>query len=680
MRDFQAAAVLLEQHLKSNPKDTASGLLLGLCYQQSGDLNRAEQTFLRFPDRADALYYLARVRYESGRFAEALRSLESSEKLGYPNARTKVLLGLIRFEERHYDEALRAFQQARLTAEAGDPEPSLQAGKLLFKLGRVDEARAQFERIRTHPEAIKYLSRISELDTRAKDQPPASNVQFENVTGKSGIDFVLEHHPSPTKYLPETMAGGLAVFDYDSDGLLDLYFCNGAELPSLQKRSRSDWNRLYRNLGNFRFQDVTETAGVAGAGYSIGAAVGDFDNDTHPDLFVAGVKRHHLFRNRGDGSFEDVTLKSGIKSPQWAVGAGWIDYDRDGLLDLFIVNYVDWDPAVEPYCGDRAKSFRVYCHPRHYQPLANQLYRNLGNGRFEDVSLKSGIAAHKGKGMSVAFADYDGNGLPDIFVPNDNLPNFLFRNKGNGAFEEVANDAGVALMDDGRSISGMGSEFRDVDGDGRPDILFTALNGETFPFFRNNGNGTFRDATYPSGLGLLSSKFAGWGIAVADLNNDGWPDLFTANSHVTDNIDAFATDHYRQPNHVFLNSAGRFRDGGPVGVPAAHRGLAVADLDNDGRLDAVVTVLGGRPEIWRNISPNVGKWLKVEVTKPGTKVRVGNRLVEAWTPTGYASSVAAPLHFGLGTAKSARIEVFSPDGRSTVLGDIPEHSTVRPRL
>ena len=362
-----------------------------------------------------------------------------------------------------------------------------------------------------------------------RDNSPAA-IRFRNVAANAGIRFVLENDPTARKHLVETMAGGVAAFDYDGDGLTDIYFTNGGSLPSLEKTSPRYWNRLYRNLGGFRFQDVTESAGVAGAGYSMGAAAADYDNDGHVDLFVAGVGRNILYHNRGDGTFEDVTQQAGIKSGPWSVGAAWFDYDDDGLLDLFVVNYVRWSPEFDRFCGDASRQVRVYCHPQFFDGLPNALYRNEGNGKFKDVSQESGIASHIGKGMGVAVADYDRDGFMDVFVVNDKMPNFLFHNLGHGKFEEVALQTGAALLDTGNPISGMGVDFRDYNNDGLPDIALDALAGETFPLIRNTAAGLFEDATYSSRMGIESRKYSGWGIGMFDFNNDGCKDLFTANS------------------------------------------------------------------------------------------------------------------------------------------------------
>jgi hypothetical protein len=505
-----------------------------------------------------------------------------------------------------------------------------------------------------------------------------AQIRFEKAPG---VPFILQNHPTAQKQMIETMPGGLAIFDYNNDGCPDLFFTNGAAVPGLVKGPK-DANRLYRNDGDFHFTDVTEAAGVAGEGYSMGAAAGDFDGDGHVDLFIAGVYRNQLLRNLGNGKFEDVTSKSRIKSDEWSVAAGWFDYDGDGKLDLLVANYGKWTAAEARYCGDKVRDLRVYCHPKYFEPRPNQLYRNLGGGLFEDVSVKSGIASAKGRGMAVVFADYDGDGRVDAFVTNDNLPNFLFHNLGQGKFEEVALLAGVALLDHGKPIASMGADFRDYDNDGKPDLVVTGLNSETFPVFRNQGDGTFRDATFSSQVARLTNTRSGWGVGFVDFDNDGAKDLFTANSHVNDIVEKFEAATYLQANAVFRQTQGKFAavpESGLENTAAAHRGAAFADLDRDGRIDAVVTVLGGAVELWRNVTAGAGHWLEFDlVSGLGARVEVDGQQQLAWSSVSYASSVLDGVHFGLGAdASPRRVTILWPSGRKQVLEGVKVDQRLR---
>lgn len=526
----------------------------------------------------------------------------------------------------------------------------------------------------------------------ASAAPAVPGVRFRNVAGAAGLRFSYQHSPTPEKYYVESAPGGLAVFDYNGDGRPDIFFTNGARTPSLDKTGEAWSNRLFRNDGAMHFTDVTDEAGVRGVGYAMGAAAGDYDNDGHVDLFVAGVKQHQLLRNLGNGRFEDVTTKAGIASGEWAAAGGWFDYDNDGRLDLFVVNYVQWSAASNRYCGDQARGVRIYCHPRFSQGLSNRLYHNRGDGTFEDVSARAGIAGHVGKGMSVAFADYDHDGRLDAFVTNDTMPNFLFHNKGDGTFAETALMAGVSVPESGRPVSGMGTDFQDYDNDGWEDLVFTALAGETFPLFRNDGRGGFTETTQVSGLARLTSTLSGWCAALADFDNDGRKDIFTANSQANDRVAEFEASSWKQPNSLFLNAGqGRFVDGtrgsGLDTAVAAHRGCGVADFDGDGRLDVVVLTLGDNAELWKNEGPSGHHWLIVRPvgTKSnrdgiGARITIGDQVRTVTTAVGYASSSHAGAHFGLGSAAEApRVEIQWPSGTRQVLEHVKADRVVEVR-
>jgi enediyne biosynthesis protein E4 len=544
--------------------------------------------------------------------------------------------------------------------------------------------------MRARPLLAVFLTAIAFIRPHpAAEEGP---IRFQNFYSTSNVQFRLDNSPTAQKHLPEAMAGGVAAFDYDGDGLTDLFFTNGAAMPSLAKQGPGQWNRLFRNTGQMRFVDVTRAAGLQGSGFSIGATAGDFDNDGRVDLFVAGVRRNLLYRNRGDGTFEDVTARAGVGSSEWSVGAAWLDYDNDGLLDLFVVNYVQWASSFDQFCGDSGRNIRVYCHPRVFEGTTNQLYRNAGEGRFVDVSEAAGFAQHKGKGMAVAVADYNGDGYADLFVTNDKLPNFLFHNLRNGRFEETAFESGAALPDTGTEMSSMGADFRDLDNDGFPDIVVTALAGETFPFFRNRGGGVFADASYQSNMGLLSRRYSGWGIGSIDFDNDGLKDIFTANSHVNDNVAAFEATEYRQHNSVFRNiGMSRFEDVSQhagqsfVQAASAHRGCAFADFDHDGRVDAVTSSLGAGPEFWKNVSPGSNTWLIVKLrgTKSnrdgiGATIRIGDQTNHMTTSVGYASSSHFGVHFGTGQLKEVEtISIRWPSGIQQTVRKVKTNQALR---
>ncbi len=497
------------------------------------------------------------------------------------------------------------------------------------------------------------------------------------------------------------MLAGVALFDYDGDGDLDIYFVNGAAIPSLVKEGEKYKNRLFRNDGHLKFTDVTGEARVAGAGYGMGVAIGDYDNDGNPDVYLANVTANQLLRNKGDGTFEDVTAKAGVAGAaldgkkMWSVAAGWFDYNNDGRLDLFVSNYCKWEVNRDPVCMDPAGKIRGYCHPKHYSPLRDTLYRNNGDGTFTDVSAETGIAEHTGKGMGIAFADFDGDGWVDVFVANDTTPNFLFRNLAGKAFEEIALAAGVAYDPSGKALSGMGADFRDLDNDGRPDIWHTAVEHETFPLYLNRGDGMFQNATVRSGLQKPTWNMSGWSNGVADFDNDGWKDLFVARSNVLDNIASLTNRQYPEPNAVFRNlGKGQFADVSSSAGPdfqsaAANRGLALGDLDDDGRIDAIVSVLGGPAKVFRNVSEGGNHWITLRLVGVksnrmglGALVRItagdgGSQCDHATTSTGYAASSDSRVHFGLGAATRAKlIEIRWPSGIRQTLRGVPADRVV----
>jgi enediyne biosynthesis protein E4 len=523
---------------------------------------------------------------------------------------------------------------------------------------------------------------------------PDGPIRFEEIAQKAGLNYITATGNTENKNQPQTMVAGIALFDYDGDGYLDVYLLGGAAVPSLEKETPAYWNRLFHNNRDGTFTDVTEKAGLAGVGYGSGVAIGDYDNDGRPDIFLANVTANQLFHNNGDGTFTDVTAKAGVAGAKlngkkmWSVGAGWFDYNNDGLLDLFVVNYCVWEVNKDPYCRVK-EGVRGYCHPKYYSPTHNTLYRNNGDGTFTDVSEETGIAQQFGKGMSVTFADYDGDGYLDAFVANDTTQNFLFHNLNGKKFEEVALQAGVGYAQDGIARSGMGADFRDVNNDGRPDIWHTAVENEQFPLWINAGNGEFQDETVARGLGK-TKDMSGWGNGVADFDNDGWKDLFVARANVMDNItEQNPGRKYPEPNTIFRNlGGGKFADvsataGPDFQIEAAHRGVAFGDLDNDGRVDLVVSVLNGPVELFHNVSENQNHWIllklvgtksnrtgigaQIQITTPDGKKQWN----EVTTAVGYACSSDPRVHFGLGKNDQIKeIEIRWPSGVKQILKDV----------
>jgi len=534
-----------------------------------------------------------------------------------------------------------------------------------------------------------------------RSQPPAQNaagISFENRQPRSGVDFVLNNGTTFDKPIIDGIPGGVALLDYDNDGFLDIFFTNGARIPSLSKEGPGFYNRLYRNNHDGTFTDVTENAGFSGTGYSIGVAAADFDNDGWTDLYVTGVNHNILYRNNHDGTFTDVTEKASVSGVNSAgkkllsVSAAWIDYDNDGLLDLFVTNYLDWSPETSKVCGLPEK--RLSCPPSLYPGEPNILYHNNGDGTFTDVSESTGIADHIGKGMGVAVADYDADGWMDIFVANDNQRNFLFKNLRGKGFDEVGVEAGVAYTDDGIPVSSMGVDFRDYRNDGRPGIFITALGGETFPLYRNEGNDLFTMDTYPANIGFPTYKMSGWGTGIVDFNNDGYKDLFSANSHVSENADIDPQQHYLQTNAIFENMKNNtFQDVSAhagLSLRAAHRGAAFGDLNNDGKIDVVVSVIAGHAELLYNTTANGNHWLLIQTigTKSnrdgiGTQIKLTShsgsaQFNQVTTAGSYASSSDKRVHFGLGRDKLVKeITLRWPSGTVQTLHNVKADQILR---
>jgi enediyne biosynthesis protein E4 len=685
--EYAEARADLERLVSERPDDRLARKLLArvlIAANAPSDAAPHLERLVRTDDTdAEAWSLLGRLHQDAQRFGAAAHALERAVRLDASDtaaltalANAYVGIGRIDMADVTFARAIRT--NGRRSKPTAEPHASYAI--FLLRVNRRQEAEAQTRRAAaidsSHPllkDALRALERRPPVMTPPSPDETLPAPRFVDIAGEAGIAFRLQNSSTPEKHQIETMPGGVAVLDYDRDGLMDIYFTNGARSPSLQRSGRDHWNRLYKNLGNARFADVTERAGVQGDGYMMGAAAADFDNDGFPDLFVAGVGLNILYRNLGNGTFRDVTADARLTSrhpkygPMWSIHGAWLDFDRDGWLDLFIVNYCVWDPAREPYCGEKAPGLRTYCHPRHYAPLPNQLFRNNRDGTFRDVSIESDVGRHLGKGMGAAVGDVDDDGWPDVFVANDTEPNFLFRNGGNGTFEDVAAAWGVAFNQFGSPVSAMGADLRDFDNDGRLDLFVTDLSNEGFLLYRHAGT-HFDDVSDVSGITFATLPYAGWSNPIADYNNDGWKDLFSANGHVTDNVESIQGRPYHQGNSLLLNRGnGTFRDAsseaGDLHKPGAHRGAVVTDLDNDGRLDLVVTALGERAKVLRNTSASAGQWLMLRLVGRtsnrdglGTFVRAtlddGRVLVShATTSVGFASSSDPRIHIGVPPAR-----------------------------
>ncbi|HTS13336.1 MAG TPA: CRTAC1 family protein [Candidatus Limnocylindrales bacterium] len=509
--------------------------------------------------------------------------------------------------------------------------------------------------------------------------------KFVDVTSEAGVHFRdLSSHTSK-KYLIETMGSGVALFDYDNDGRLDIFLVNGAPLTDPtpkgtipQKTGPEYWNRLYHQKPDGTFEDVTEKAGLQGAGYGMGVAVGDYDNDGYDDLFVTGYGGNKLYHNNGDGTFTDVTEKAGVAGSGWSSSAAWIDLDGDRLLDLVVLRYMKWD-FDDIYCGIHEPDGRDYCHPDIFQPITPLVYHNDGNGHFTEVSAKIGLSK-PGKGLGIAFADYDRDGHTDIFVANDSMVEFLYHNKGDGTFEEVGLMSGAAVDGDGQTYAGMGVDFADYNNDGLPDLLITDLANQQYALYRNDGDGTFTYDSFATGLAAITLKHSGWGARFLDYDNDGWKDLLIAQGHDLESIQRSYPDlRYREPMVLARNTGKRFVDVSKESGDVFHqawvgRGLAIGDIYNDGHIDAVVSTNDGPAYILRNETPTRNHWLSLLLVGHksnrdgiGAEVKVttskGTQLATVTTAGSYLSSSDKRVHFGLGTdAVAQAVEIRWPSG------------------
>ena len=517
-----------------------------------------------------------------------------------------------------------------------------------------------------------------------KPGPPATNhsVFFHDVTDDAGLDFVHVNGSSPRKYLPEIMGAGGAVLDYDGDGWMDLYLVQSGFLPGSETEVDAVGNRLFRNLGDGTFEDVTEYSGTGNTGYGMGGAAADYDNDGDPDIYLVNFGPDVLYRNNGDGTFTDITVASGVDNPVWGSSAAFFDADGDGNLDIYIVNYLKFNITSHVDCGTPSQGIWSYCHPDVYPMEADVFYKGDGRGGFMDATEAAGLldTSGYGKGLGVVASDLDGDGDTDIYVANDSTPNFLYRNLGGGKFEEVGLFTGTSHNDDGMTEAGMGVDAGDVNGDGWLDLIVTNLSAETNALYLG-GEDFFDYGTRNAGLYEGTLMQVGFGVDFLDADNDGDLDLFVTNGHVIDNIEL--TDDaqsFRQPSQLFLNNgAGRFalvaaEVAGDISVPGVGRGTLTFDYDNDGRLDVLVTRNNGPVNLYRNSRQQASNWIGFDLRGRdsnrdaiGARVTLeagGHRTVEEKKAgSSYQTSGDPRLHFGLGEAENAsKVTIRWPGG------------------
>jgi len=527
----------------------------------------------------------------------------------------------------------------------------------------------------------------------ATSSASSSGDAFVDITQRLRVDFQYRASHTSKKYLIETMGAGVALFDYDNDGRLDIFLVNGAPLSDPTRKGtippKTDaqyWNRLYHQKSDGTFEDVTEKAGLQGAGYGMGVAVGDYDNDGFEDLYVTAYGGNKLYHNNGNGTFTDVTEKAGVGGSGWSTSAAWVDLDEDGFLDLVVLRYVDWD-FDDIWCGEHKEGYRAYCHPDFFKPMPPLVYHNNKDGTFTEVSQKIGLGK-AGKGLGIAIADYDRDGHVDIFVANDSMVEFLYHNKGNGTFEDVGLAAEVAVDVDGRTYAGMGTDFADYNNDGWPDIVVTDLANQRYALYQNNGDGSFNYVSHSVGIAQMTLPHSGWGVHFLDYDNDGWKDLLVAQGHDLDTIELnYPNLHYREPMLLARNSGHEFvdvsRQSGSVLQQAwVSRGLAIGDIDNDGRLDAVVTTNDGAVHVLHNETAARNHWILVKlVGHRSNRDAIGAEVMlvtasgpqyATVSPAGsYLSASDKRVHFGLGSESVVqRIEIRWPSGIRQTVKDI----------